>query len=142
MFFCFHIDVFFYVFFCFFFSSRRRHTRCALVTGVQTCALPILLGTEPSRMWKTFAAEVLEFAQDAEIEFVVFLGAMLADVPHTRPIATFASSEHAEARTAFGIERPSSGRKSVVTGKSVAVRVELGGGGIMNNKATIKETTS
>src|SRR3546814_10356908 len=24
-----------------FFSSRRRHTRCALVTGVQTCALPI-----------------------------------------------------------------------------------------------------
>src|SRR3546814_5010854 len=25
-----------------FFSSRRRHTRCALVTGVQTCALPIL----------------------------------------------------------------------------------------------------
>src|SRR3546814_7299453 len=31
------------VFLCyiFFFSSRRRHTRCALVTGVQTCALPI-----------------------------------------------------------------------------------------------------
>src|SRR3546814_3354684 len=28
----------------FFFSSRRRHTRCALVTGVQTCALPILIG--------------------------------------------------------------------------------------------------
>src|SRR3546814_8857719 len=28
----------------FFFSSRRRHTRCALVTGVQTCALPISLG--------------------------------------------------------------------------------------------------
>src|SRR3546814_9435311 len=33
---------FFYCF-CFFFSSRRRHTRCALVTGVQTCALPIWL---------------------------------------------------------------------------------------------------
>src|SRR3546814_1060400 len=29
----------------FFFSSRRRHTRCALVTGVQTCALPISSGT-------------------------------------------------------------------------------------------------
>src|SRR3546814_1159808 len=28
-------------FYVFFFSSRRRHTRCALVTGVQTCALPI-----------------------------------------------------------------------------------------------------
>src|SRR3546814_845843 len=31
----------------FFFSSRRRHTRCALVTGVQTCALPILPLAEP-----------------------------------------------------------------------------------------------
>src|SRR3546814_9614526 len=29
------------LFFLFFFSSRRRHTICALVTGVQTCALPI-----------------------------------------------------------------------------------------------------
>src|SRR3546814_17050607 len=33
------------IFYLFFFSSRRRHTRCALVTGVQTCALPILLST-------------------------------------------------------------------------------------------------
>src|SRR3546814_4395633 len=33
------VDVFVSVYF--FFSSRRRHTRCALVTGVQTCALPI-----------------------------------------------------------------------------------------------------
>src|SRR3546814_4266483 len=32
----------------FFFSSRRRHTRCALVTGVQTCALPIFTPTDPA----------------------------------------------------------------------------------------------
>src|SRR3546814_8960316 len=31
----------FFFWWFFFFSSRRRHTRCALVTGVQTCALPI-----------------------------------------------------------------------------------------------------
>src|SRR3546814_6715196 len=30
----------------FFFSSRRRHTRCVLVTGVQTCALPISMQTQ------------------------------------------------------------------------------------------------
>src|SRR3546814_7347552 len=35
---------------CFFFSSRRRHTRCALVTGVQTCALPISLSRKNSPM--------------------------------------------------------------------------------------------
>src|SRR3546814_1487884 len=40
----------------FFFSSRRRHTRCALVTGVQTCALPI------SRIAGDAAAEFIEFA--------------------------------------------------------------------------------
>src|SRR3546814_7047557 len=34
--------------FCFFFSSRRRHTRCALVTGVQTCALPISVVVLPA----------------------------------------------------------------------------------------------
>src|SRR3546814_8590318 len=33
----------------FFFSSRRRHTRCALVTGVQTCALPISEALELAR---------------------------------------------------------------------------------------------
>src|SRR3546814_20847358 len=33
----------------FFFSSRRRHTRCALVTGVQTCALPIFTALRSAR---------------------------------------------------------------------------------------------
>src|SRR3546814_4113398 len=44
----------------FFFSSRRRHTRCALVTGVQTCALPIYHRTiEPvETMTTTFLAPV------------------------------------------------------------------------------------
>src|SRR3546814_19148525 len=44
--------------FLFFFSSRRRHTRCALVTGVQTCALPIFIkagieehGLEPIQLF-------------------------------------------------------------------------------------------
>src|SRR3546814_4784731 len=39
----------------FFFSSRRRHTRCALVTGVQTCALPISLkmpNTREANSWR------------------------------------------------------------------------------------------
>src|SRR3546814_2100427 len=49
------------IMFVFFFSSRRRHTRCALVTGVQTCALPIYeLG--PGLASRTLA-EVLSAAQ-------------------------------------------------------------------------------
>src|SRR3546814_9791197 len=53
-----------YSFLCFFFfSSRRRHTRCALVTGVQTCALPICADAEPGAGAAAFhdvAAFVLE----------------------------------------------------------------------------------
>src|SRR3546814_3958173 len=43
----------------FFFSSRRRHTRCALVTGVQTCALPIcaMLGVA-REAWENAGLEV------------------------------------------------------------------------------------
>src|SRR3546814_6038495 len=41
MFLCFCFSLFVFCVLLFFFSSRRRHTRCALVTGVQTCALPI-----------------------------------------------------------------------------------------------------
>src|SRR3546814_2071782 len=39
--------------FCFLCSSRRRHTRCALVTGVQTCALPIfqIRAEEKQEIW-------------------------------------------------------------------------------------------
>src|SRR3546814_725808 len=43
----------------FFFSSRRRHTRCALVTGVQTCALPILIFVGQADRLRQQAAEAL-----------------------------------------------------------------------------------
>src|SRR3546814_7372777 len=43
---------------CFFFSSRRRLTRCALVTGVQTCALPICLGAVVATFDNTRAGAV------------------------------------------------------------------------------------
>src|SRR3546814_3935529 len=41
------LRLFLWLSFSFFFSSRRRHTRCALVTGVQTCALPICVEVRP-----------------------------------------------------------------------------------------------
>src|SRR3546814_5038428 len=49
----------------FFFTSRRRHTRCALVTGVQTCALPIF--THVSNVLGTVVPvkEVVRVAHDA-----------------------------------------------------------------------------
>src|SRR3546814_2540400 len=49
----------------FFFSSRRRHTRCALVTGVQTCALPI---SETAQRIDTLACEVAGYAAWADAD--------------------------------------------------------------------------
>src|SRR3546814_9470967 len=51
------IDGFSHCFFIVFFSSRRRHTRCALVTGVQTCALPISWETTASGYAAVWATE-------------------------------------------------------------------------------------
>src|SRR3546814_9638682 len=52
--------------FVFFFSSRRRHTRCALVTGVQTCALPILVGLRDFLV-KAEEDEVMKFIASAAV---------------------------------------------------------------------------
>ena len=67
----------------------------------------LLLGTEPSRGWKTFVSEILEVVQANEIGAIVFLGALLADVPHSRPISVFTSSENREVRQQLGVERSS-----------------------------------
>lgn len=75
------------------------------VTGDNTSNIYLLQGVEPSRNWLTFTAEILDFALAADISGIILLGAMLADVPHTRPIRTFASSENPEVRTELDVER-------------------------------------
>src|SRR3546814_7522680 len=55
----------------FFFSSRRRHTRCALVTGVQTCALPILSGQDALKevsIAKLFACDAAVKVADEAVQ--------------------------------------------------------------------------
>jgi proteasome assembly chaperone (PAC2) family protein len=44
----------------------------------------LLLGVEPNLRWKTFTGLVLELAKDLDVELLVTLGSLLADVPHTR----------------------------------------------------------
>ena len=77
------------------------------VTGDNGANVYLLVGTEPSRGWKTFTAEILDAIDTHGITAVVFLGAMLADVPHTRPISVFVSSENSDVRERLSIERSS-----------------------------------
>src|SRR3546814_13288137 len=127
----------------FFLSSRRRHTRCALVTGVQTCALPIFAADDDGLL--EFAAVgagrggSLAGRRHAAVVAVVgvapgdgladrrggglLVGALrLLEVARVHGAADLAADEGAE------------DRKSGVSGKSVAVCVSLGGSRIIKKK--------
>src|SRR2546421_10381593 len=49
--------------------------------------LVLLTGAEPSMRWRAFCAQVVDLAEALGVQLVVSLGALLADVPHTRPVA-------------------------------------------------------
>src|SRR3546814_10306966 len=70
------------VLYLFFFSSRRRHTRCALVTGVQTCALPIsislYLGEQANRRTPVAFGQLLVQLEDVLQRVVVEEGGIAA----------------------------------------------------------------
>src|SRR3546814_7810750 len=74
-----------------FFSSRRRHTRCALVTGVQTCALPIYAAAEP---WITVRTVVVEASATAPVAPAAATAPLAAPFPlASSPTFPFVSSE-------------------------------------------------
>jgi predicted ATP-grasp superfamily ATP-dependent carboligase len=52
--------------------------------------LVILTGPEPSYRWREFCAQVVELAEALGVQLVVTLGALLADVPHSRPVSVTA----------------------------------------------------
>src|SRR3546814_19663182 len=122
-----------------FFSSRRRHKMCALVTGVQTCALPI--------------SRQLHGESKRSLFLIILPKHVTSDFPQQRVYLAWRSDARSGKRTPqdrgdgpdeitvdFGWHvgadqheflirlRPAIlDRKSVVEGKSVSVRVDLGG---------------
>lgn len=77
------------------------------ITGHNYSNIYLLQGVEPSRNWITFTNEILDVALAADVSGIVLLGALLADVPHTRPISTFVSSENSSVRHELSVERSS-----------------------------------
>ncbi|MGY6497751.1 MAG: PAC2 family protein [Microcella sp.] len=86
-------------------ASTERSDDPLAVSGMNHDNIYLLLGTEPSRGWRTFATETVDQALTADVTGIILLGALLADVPHTRPIAVTATSENAEVRDELGLER-------------------------------------
>jgi predicted ATP-grasp superfamily ATP-dependent carboligase len=64
----------------------------------------LVQGIEPSMRWRAFTVELLEFAQLMGVTTFVTLGALLADVPHTRPLPVSATSEHEDVAHRFDLE--------------------------------------
>src|SRR3546814_2613074 len=85
------------LFIFFFFSSRRRHTRCALVTGVQTCALPI----SPRRSFLPYA-EYMRIKEDVLLS--------LADIAQKRGCKLILPVSHVYLPDGLGPTEPEPGQ--------------------------------
>jgi proteasome assembly chaperone (PAC2) family protein len=69
--------------------------------------LVLLTGSEPSFRWRTFTKVIVELAEALGTQLVVTLGALLADVPHTRPISVTGLASDAALVTRLGLSRSS-----------------------------------
>src|SRR3546814_19422379 len=111
----------------YFFSSRRRHTRCALVTGVQTCALPIL---SPDELRLHQLLRPLQRRDRLFHAQARGAGRLASQLRAVRGQGLFDRSARQRGRKEE--------RKSVGEGKSVSVRVDLGGSSVKKKKTSTR----
>src|SRR3546814_12413376 len=112
----------------FFFSSRRRHTRCALVTGVQTCALPSQASGFPVR--RTYDVQAaswmaLPTKTGSGASRAVTIRRAAGSATEKRTVTTERQAHDMNAIDSFN-------RQSDVKGQSMSVRVGHRGRGITN----------
>ena len=75
----------------------------ARVPGIARDAV-VLLGVEPNLRWRTFSRLVTGLAGELGIELVITLGALLADVPHTRPAPVTGSASDSKLIEELGLQ--------------------------------------
>ncbi|HWJ85339.1 MAG TPA: PAC2 family protein [Cellulomonas sp.] len=79
-------------------------TAIAVATTPRGRTVVLVHGIEPSMRWRHYCDEVLGIAASLGVRTVVTIGALLADVPHTRPIPVTSTSEDADLRALLGLE--------------------------------------
>ena len=78
------------------------------VPGVSPEPSPlVLLGVEPTKLWRSLAHDIFDWVIARDTDNVVCVGAMLADVPHSRPVHLILSSDDGAIRQVLDIERSS-----------------------------------
>src|SRR3546814_15451248 len=138
--------ILFCIFNVFFFSSRRRHTRCALVTGVQTCALPISnkgLAGAPDDIRERVRTQTATNPAVVESFALAICGAegppAYPGVRGFEPDVGLARRQAGRVRSAMAAPkaRVPADRKSVVWGQRGTVSIDRGGAHIVKKKEAI-----
>jgi proteasome assembly chaperone (PAC2) family protein len=65
----------------------------------------VLIGTEPQQRWRTFCEEVLGVATDLDARMLITMGALLAEVPHSRPVSVIGTAADGELIDRYGLQR-------------------------------------
>jgi predicted ATP-grasp superfamily ATP-dependent carboligase len=81
----------------------RNRFFAASVTGLDGDVV-LLDGTEPALMWRTFCEQVLEVARRHEAQLLLTLGALISDVPHSRPVQIYGVGYDTDAVARLGVE--------------------------------------
>ncbi|MFE4544031.1 PAC2 family protein [Arthrobacter sp. NPDC056727] len=81
--------------------STRIYKASAPGTNVDVI---FIQGTEPSYKWRAYTAELLVHAEALHVDYVVLVGALLADVPHSRPIPVSTSTDDGGLRERLNLE--------------------------------------
>ncbi len=87
----------------------------AEVPGAE-CDLVMLEGVEPSLRWRRFTSTIIDTVRELDVKLVITLGALLADVPHTRPVAVTGIGSNAALVERLGFEPPSYEGPTGITG--------------------------
>src|SRR5205085_1123235 len=80
----------------------------------------LLIGIEPNLRWRTFSSLVVGLAEELGVELVITLGALLADVPHTRAAPVTGSASDPQLIEELGLE---GSRDEVPSGDSIAAEL-------------------
>jgi proteasome assembly chaperone (PAC2) family protein len=88
--------------------------------------LVLLSGPEPSHRWRTFSAMVTELAEALGVQLVVTLGALLADVPHSRPVGVTGLASDTALIERLGLQPPTYEGPTGIVGVLHAACAEAG----------------
>ncbi len=87
-------------------EDRQLHWPANTLSSITDPRPMILLqGIEPQLRWRTFTDQIVAVAREYDAAMIITLGAVLAEVPHTRPVAVYGGSEDADVRERLDLQQ-------------------------------------